>query len=200
MSLNWVMLDERKKPVPLPNERNISTVPNAQLTVHIPNSSDNGTNLTQTITASGDVWLTSHRFVFVAAPESQSTSLGLFALVSHVISSAPANETSGTKLETLSLPWLSVLSTSFAQPYFGANYLAMDVRPAEGGGLVLGTKVEVRLTDRGMFEFINMVEGIRNKAIERAREARLGEPLPIYNQPQPSVVPPTDDLPPGYTA
>ncbi|KAF8748518.1 female pronucleus assembly [Rhizoctonia solani] len=183
-----------------PDERNVSTVPNAQLTVHIPNSSDNGTNLIQTITASGDVWLTSDRFVFVAAPESQSTSLGLFALVSQVISSAPANETSGTKLETLSLPWLSVLSTSFAQPYFGANYLAMDVRPAEGGGLVLGTKVEVRLTDRGMFEFINMVEGIRNKAIERAREARLGEPLPIYNQPQPSVAPPTDDLPPGYTA
>ncbi|CEL63907.1 hypothetical protein RSOLAG1IB_05672 [Rhizoctonia solani AG-1 IB] len=200
MSLNWVMLDERKKPVPLPNERTISTIPNAQMTLHLPNSSDSNTNPTQTLTASGDIWLTSDRFVFVAAPESQSTSLGLFALVSQAISSAPANETSSTKLETLSLPWLSVLSTSFVQPYFGANYLAMDVRPAEGGGLALGTKAEVRLTNRGMFEFIGMVEGIRNKAIERAREARLGEPLPIYNQPQPGAAPPVEDLPPGYTA
>ncbi|CAE6503993.1 unnamed protein product [Rhizoctonia solani] len=199
MSLNWVMLDEQRKPVPLPNERTVATVPNVQLTVHIPTPSDNTTNTTQTLTASGDVWLTSDRFVFTASPQSQSTSLGLFTLVSQAISSAPASEAPTTKLESLSLPWISVLSTSFVQPYFAANYLAMDVRPAQGGGLALGTKAEVRLTDRGMFEFIGMVDGIRSKAIERAREARLGEPLPVYNQPQPGAAPPMEDLPPGYT-
>ncbi|KAG8683866.1 hypothetical protein FRC11_012963 [Ceratobasidium sp. 423] len=198
MSLNWVMLDERRRPVPLPNERTITTIPNVQLTVHIPTPTDN-TSTTQTLTASGDIWLTSDRFVFIASPQSQSTSLGLFTLVSQAISSVPANEAPTTKLESLSLPWVYVLSTSFVQPYFAANYLAMDVRPAEGGGLALGTKAEVRLTDRGMFEFIGMVDGIRSKAIERAREARLGEPLPVYNQPQPGTVPPTEDLPPGYT-
>ncbi|CAE6432473.1 hypothetical protein ACGC1H_000374 [Rhizoctonia solani] len=198
MSLNWVMLDERKKPVPLPNERNITTIPNAQVTVHIPTPGENNTRTTQTLTATGHVWLTSDRCVFVASPH-QSTSLDLFSLVSQTISSAPANETPTTKLETLSLPWVSVLSTSFVQPYFAANYLVMDIRPAEGGGLALGTKVEVRLTDRGMFEFINMVESVRSTAIERAREARLGEPLPMYNQPQPGTAPPTEDLPPGYT-
>ncbi|KAJ1299431.1 hypothetical protein OPQ81_003797 [Rhizoctonia solani] len=196
MSLNWVMLDERRKPVPLPDERSITTVPNAQVTIHIPSSSDNDTTA-QTLTASGDVWLTSDRFVFVASPN-QSTSLGLFTLVSQAISSAQSNEAPTTELETLSLPWVSVLSTSFIQPYFAANYLAMDVRPAEGGGLSLGTKVEVRLMDRGMFEFISTVEGMRSQAIERARQARLGEPLPLYNQPQPGTAPPTEDLPPGY--
>ncbi|KAH7343173.1 hypothetical protein B0J17DRAFT_641283 [Rhizoctonia solani] len=196
MSLNWVMLDERRKPVPLPNERNITTIPNTQLTVHIPTPSDTNETI-QTITATGDVWLTSDRFVFVASPQ-ESTSLGLFSLVSQAISSAPAIE-SALKLETISLPWISVLSTSFVQPYFAANYLAMDVRPAEGGGLTLGTKAEVRLTDRGMFEFIQILDRVRNAAIEKAREERLGEPLPVYNQPQSSTAPPTEDLPPGYT-
>lgn len=81
------------------------------------------------------------------------------------------------KLESLSLPWLSVLSTSFVQPYFAANYLSMDIRPAPDGGLSLGTTAQVRLIERGMFEFIKSVEGVRNSAIERAREARMGEPL-----------------------
>ncbi|CAE6463015.1 unnamed protein product [Rhizoctonia solani] len=200
MSLNWVMLDERKKPVPLPNERSITTIPSAQVTVHIPTPGETNTNTTtQTITATGNIWLTSDRLVFIASPH-PPTSLDLFSLVSKAISSTPANEAPARKLETLSLPWVYVLSTSFVQPYFAANYLAMDVRPAEGGGLTLGTKVEVRLTDRGMFEFINMVEGMRSSAIERAREARLGEPLPVYDLPQPGATLPTEDLPPGYTA
>jgi hypothetical protein len=185
MSLNWVMLDERKQPVPLPHERILSTVPDAHLTLHV------GTP-PQTLTASGTIWLTSDRvspvkpktcplipaqFVFAASPQAQSTpGAGLLALVSQAVSPAPPAAPS-TKLDSLSVPWLSVLSTSFVQPYFAANYLAMDVRPAEGGGLTLGTKAEVRLVERGMFEFIKTVEGVRNRAIERAREARLGEPL-----------------------
>ncbi|KAG8778604.1 hypothetical protein FRC12_024892 [Ceratobasidium sp. 428] len=79
----------------------------------------------------------------------------------------------------------------------------MDVKPAPDGGLELGTRVEARLTDQGMFEFIKRVENVRARAIERAREARLGDPLPVYDQPPTSsAVPPSqqsDDLPPGYT-
>ncbi|KAG8792761.1 hypothetical protein FRC12_004915 [Ceratobasidium sp. 428] len=79
----------------------------------------------------------------------------------------------------------------------------MDVKPAPDGGLELGTRVEARLTDQGMFEFIKRVENVRARAIERAREARLGDPLPVYDQPPTSSVAPpsqqSDDLPPGYT-
>ncbi|KDN47399.1 hypothetical protein RSAG8_03539, partial [Rhizoctonia solani AG-8 WAC10335] len=193
MSLNWVMLDERKKPVPLPNERSITTIPNAQVTIHIPTPSDNNNpSTTETLTATGHLWLTSDRVSRLEAW------IQIHSLAKVCI--PPANEAPTRKLESLSLPWVYVLSTSFVQPYFAANYLAVDVRPAEGGGLTLGTKAEVRLTDRGMFEFINMVESVRSKAIERAREARLGEPLPMYDQPLPGTAPPTEDLPPGYTA
>ncbi|KAG9088678.1 hypothetical protein FRC07_012489 [Ceratobasidium sp. 392] len=193
MSLNWVMLDARREPVPLPQERVISTVPNADITVTFPNPP-------RMIRATGTVWLTTERFIFVASPQTQSTSL--FTLVSQALPASikPEDNTDpNMKLESLSLPWLSVLSTSFVQPYFAANYLSMDVKPAPDGGLVLGTRVEARLADQGMFEFIKRVEGVRARAIERAREARLA----VYDQPSTlSGAPPpqqSDDLPPGYS-
>ena len=190
MSLNWVMLDERKQPVPLPNERILDTIPSTQLVINIPQS--------PALSATGTAWLTSHRFVFVAnAPQSTSP----FDLISQTITATPAAPSA--KLDSLSLPWTSVLSTSFVQPYFAANYLAMDVRPAQGGGLELGTTVEVRLVERGMYEFVKMVEGVRVKAIEKAREERIGEPLPLYDRPPtqtgPNPLQTTEDLPPGYT-
>ncbi|KAG8741977.1 hypothetical protein FRC10_002135 [Ceratobasidium sp. 414] len=190
MSLNWVMLDARREPVPLPQERIISTVLNADLTI-------NFSTPPRTLRAIGTIWLTTERvsrpprrgqtlalirvnpqFVFVASPQTVSPSL--FALVSQALPAAikpEDNADRSIKVDSLSLPWLSVLSTSFVQPYFAANYLSMDVKPAPDGGLELGTRVEARLTDQGMFEFIKRVENVRAKAIERAREARLGDPL-----------------------
>ena len=119
------------------------------------------------------------QFIFAASPQVQSTSLLAFlpSPISNAISPAP---TACTPLESLSLPWLSALSTAFTQPYFGANYLAMDVKPAPDGGLAFGTRVEVRFSDHGMFEFVRQLEGVRAKAIERAREAKMGEPLRKY--------------------
>ncbi|QRV73304.1 hypothetical protein RhiJN_01318 [Ceratobasidium sp. AG-Ba] len=195
MSLNWVMLDATREPVPLPHERLLSTVRNVDTTVALPNPP-------RTLRATGTVWLTTERFVFVASHQSQSASL--FALVSQALPASikPEDTTDpSVKLESLSLPWLSVLSTSFVQPYFAANYLSMDVKPAPDGGLELGTRVEVRLSDQGMFEFIKRVENTRARAIEKAREARLGDPLPEYQQPPTSAPPPQpeDDLPPGYS-
>ncbi|KAG8679487.1 hypothetical protein FRC08_016953, partial [Ceratobasidium sp. 394] len=150
MSLNWVMLDARREPVPLPQERILSTVPTADLTVNFPNPP-------RTLGATGTIWLTTERFVFVASPRTQP-STSLFTLVSQALPASikPSEDSADPtlKLDSLSLPWLSVLSTSFIQPYFAANYLSMDVKPAPDGGLELGTRVEARLTDQGMFEFI----------------------------------------------
>ncbi|KAF8602589.1 hypothetical protein BDV93DRAFT_523961, partial [Ceratobasidium sp. AG-I] len=183
MSLNWVMLDARKEPVPLPQERTLSSTPGAELTVHIPPAPPQGDapsggngGAPQVLKATGRVWLTTERFIFVASLQVQSTSLLAFLPlpISNAISPAP---TTNTPLESLSLPWLSVLSTAFTQPYFGANYLAMDVKPAPDGGLAFGTRVEVRFSELGMFEFVRQLEGVRAKAIERAREARMGESL-----------------------
>ena len=68
MSLNWVMLDTRKEPVPLPHERTLSSTPGAELTVHIPPvppqgdapSGGNG-GAPQVLKATGRVWLTTER-------------------------------------------------------------------------------------------------------------------------------------------
>lgn len=73
-------------------------------------------------------------------------------------------------LESLSVPLLSILSTAFEQPMFGANYLAFDIKPSPEGGLSDGTKAEIRLKDKGIFEFVGAVEKTRERAIYMKRQ------------------------------
>lgn len=67
------------------------------------------------------------------------------------------------------------MSTSFEQPYFGSNYLSVDIKPSPDGGLTFGTKAEIRLKDRGIFEFVSVVEKTRERAIYMKRQAANDE-------------------------
>lgn len=49
----------------------------------------------------------------------------------------------------------------YTQPFFGGNYIALDIKPAEGGGLTEGAKGEIRFKDKGIFEFLGTLEKVR---------------------------------------
>lgn len=73
--------------------------------------------------------------------------------------------------ESLSVPLHAILSTKFEQPYFGANFLAFEIKPSPEGGLAEGTQAEIRLRDRAMFEFVSLLEKTRERAIYMKRQA-----------------------------
>lgn len=73
--------------------------------------------------------------------------------------------------DSLSVPLPSLLSTRFEQPRFGANYLALDIKPSPGAGLVDGTLAEVRLKGKGLFEFASALEKTRERAIYMKRHS-----------------------------
>ncbi|KAG8959527.1 hypothetical protein FRC03_007868 [Tulasnella sp. 419] len=80
-----------------------------------------------------------------------------------------------------------MISTSFVQPFFSANYLSLQVHPTPQGGLSNGTTVEIRFKDRGMFQWVSMLDATRSQALLQKREERLGEPLPLYEPPPTST-------------
>jgi len=193
MALNWTMLDAKRAPVPLPNETNIMTInPGAEVTVAIPedpapgsSSSSAASRGVKKLKGFGGVWLTDQRLIFVNAEEKST-------------------------LDSISVPLLSLLSTSYEQPYFGSNYLSIDVKPTPDGGLALGSKMEIRFKDQGIFEFSDAVEKTRERAIYMKRQAESEEEtLPTYEDgagdrpptigtSTPNPVP--EENPPGYNA
>lgn len=76
----------------------------------------------------------------------------------------------------------------------------MGANPTRGGGLEFGTKVEVKLVERGMFEFIKMTEAAGRGDWEgkggrvRPRYVRTHDQLRVESAPQRP-----EDLPPNYT-
>lgn len=48
---------------------------------------------------------------------------------------------------------------------FGANYLALEIKPSAEGGLTDGTTAEIRLKDQGLFEFVATLEKTRERAL-----------------------------------
>lgn len=77
--------------------------------------------------------------------------------------------------ESLSVPHPALLSTKFEQPRFGANYLSLEIRASPGAGLVDGTRAEIRLKDKGMFEFASALEKTRERAIYMKRQSAEDE-------------------------
>lgn len=71
--------------------------------------------------------------------------------------------------ESLSVPLAAILSTKFEQPFFGQNFLAIEIKPVDEGGLTVGTKAEIRLQDKGLFEFVSVLEKTRERAIYMKR-------------------------------
>jgi len=188
-AINWTMLDSSKTPVLLPDESNVMEINDGvELTLLVPHaapSSSSGIGGSgEQLKEMGRLWLTDHRLIFL----------------SH--SSRPSFETFNAQLH-------GILSTQFAQPYFGANHLIMELKPAPEGGLTEGTKAEIRFKDRGMFEFINVLDKSRERAVYRKRTAMMEDDLPVYttasssNQPVSMTGGPSplgDELPPGYEA
>jgi hypothetical protein len=130
-------------------------------------------------------------------------------------------------LKTLSVPLHGILSTKFEQPTFGENYFSFDIKPVLDGGLTPGTKAEIRLKGRPMFEFVSVLEKTRERALYMKRQAaeeeeeaprepidcivlyptEVASPLASYTSPGPSLsvtpaprVPPPAENPPGYDA
>ncbi|KAI0772582.1 hypothetical protein BC629DRAFT_1736626 [Irpex lacteus] len=193
MALNWTMLDSQRSPIPLPHELIIRTVSAAEVTVSVPNapptssSTSGGSGGEKKLVGNGKIWLTDNRLIFVAHD-------------------APAKSTESAAFDSLSIPLASILSTKFEQPFFGQNFLAVDVKPSPEGGLTHGTKVEIRLKDKGLFEFVGVLEKTRERAIYMKRSgADEEEGLPGYSTPSTSAAPSSssaipDEAPPGYDA
>jgi hypothetical protein len=46
----------------------------------------------------------------------------------------------------------------------------LDVKPSSGGGLTDGTSVEIRFYDRGIFEFVSVLEKTRERLVYMRRQ------------------------------
>jgi len=195
MALNWTMLSPQRTPIPLPDETTIMTIDDgAEVTLLVPDeppaasATAGGTGGVKRLKCIGRVWLTDKRLIFVSP-------------------------THNTSFDSLSVPLASMLVTSFEQPLFGQNYLSFDIKPSADGGLSRGTKAELRLKDRGLFQFVALLEKSREKAIYMKRQTESeADTLPLYetpaqsSTPEPSAMQPTavhaepGELPPGYDA
>lgn len=78
--------------------------------------------------------------------------------------------------DTFSVQHLSLLSIQYQQPYFGSNYIALDIKPAPAGGLTEGAKAELRLKDKGIFELSGALEKSREMALYKKRDELLNQP------------------------
>ncbi|KAJ3485200.1 hypothetical protein NLI96_g5116 [Meripilus lineatus] len=169
MALNWAMLNPNRTPVPLAHEVMLRTVPSgADLTVIIPDAPPTGSSTfggsggSRKLKESGGLWLTDQRLIFVASEDKGSEAV----------------------LDSLTLPLQNLLASRFEQPYFGANHLVLDVKPNADGGLTTGTKVEVRFSDKGIFEFASLLDKTRERAIYMKRhQVEEEEGLPTYASP-----------------
>jgi len=187
------MLDDNQNPVPLPGEEQIMNIDQGvEITLLVPNSRSTGG-----IGGSGDklkelgkLKLTDKRLIFQAGKGSGST----------------------PTFDSLSILLHGILSTQFNQPTFSQNYLTMDLKPANGGGLKEGTKCEVRFKDQPLLSFVNTLEKSRERALYRMKDAMFEDDLPTYSTsaspgpPGDTMTPPTDssatatEAPPGYSA
>ncbi|KAL1944120.1 hypothetical protein VTO73DRAFT_3305 [Trametes versicolor] len=191
MALNWATLSPARQPTPLPNELTLRTIDSGvELTLFIPDAPPSGSTTSggsggvKKLKENGRIWLTDQRLIFV--------------------SDLPAK--GPPSFESLSVPHPALLSTKFEQPRFGANYLSLEIRASPGAGLVDGTRAEIRLKDKGMFEFASSLEKTRERAIYMKRQSAEDEDgLPAYSTPGPSGASspyvPADipsENPPGY--
>jgi len=186
------MLDEQQNPVPLPAEEQVMDIDQGvEVTLVVPGRSTGGIGGSgERLRESGRIRLTDKRLIFQTTRSSGSnSSFDSFSVLLH-----------------------GIISTQFNQPTFSANYLSMELKPANGGGLSEGTKCEVRFKDQPLLPFVNTLEKSRERAVYRSRTAMFDDDLPTYStsaSPRPPInenVHPADppsvgtDAPPGYEA
>ncbi|KAH8096631.1 hypothetical protein BXZ70DRAFT_327403 [Cristinia sonorae] len=193
MALNWAMLSPDRAPIPLPDELIIRTVDaGVELTVIIPNSPPTGSATSggsgghKKMKEMGRLFLTDQRLIFVADVSQRKPSF-----------------------ESLSIPLTGLMSTKFEQPLLGSNFLTIEIKPTSNGGLKEGSKAEIRMKDKGIFEFASSLDKTRERAVYMKRQqADEEEGLPTYStpagtpvsQPGPSSFAggAPSDLPPAY--
>ncbi|KAI5987776.1 hypothetical protein EDC04DRAFT_2821541 [Pisolithus marmoratus] len=182
MAVNWVMLDAIRNPVPIQDERTITTV-DAECTLVIPDappstsSVPSGASGQSKMKENGRIHLTDKRLVF--ASQSRGDAKPSF--------------------ESLTIPLESILSSKFEQPFFGSNYLVLGIKPSVGGGLTHGTMLEIRSLNTGLFAFVSILEKTRERAIYMKRRSLDDEEnLPAYSSGTAGSSSHYDDTPPGY--
>ncbi|KAN0097588.1 hypothetical protein V8E55_002034 [Tylopilus felleus] len=178
MALNWVTIVDTR-PLLLPGESFIEIVDNVKCSLAVPlapSSSAVGDGLKK-LEGVGTIALTDQRLIWTN-PDDRSS------------------------FKSLTIPLPSILSSKFEQPIFGANYLAIGVKPTPEGGLTVGTTLEIRFVDMGIFRFVSILEKTRERAIYMKRQLMEDEEhLPEYTSPSTSSASgPASfaDYPPSY--
>lgn len=176
MALDWTMLDARHQPIPLRDETIVMSIDKdsqVEFSLTIPDAPPSGTATTggnggvKKMKEKGKLWLTNQRVRPSLHLEASYIEMDMFQL----IFITPKDGKMTPSFESLSVPLDAILSSKFEQPYFGANYLVLDVRPSTGGGLTDGTSIEIRFFDRGLFEFVSVLEKTRERVIYMRRQA-----------------------------
>ncbi|KAH7887500.1 hypothetical protein F5I97DRAFT_1935616 [Phlebopus sp. FC_14] len=191
MALNWVMLDAGRSPVPLQNEHTVLAIdsqveytliiPDGAPPTSSPSAGESGGS--RKLKEIGELILTNQRLIFIAA-----------------LPSAKAKQPS---FESITVLLERILSTKFEQPFFGANYLAMTIRPSPNGGLTDGTTVEIRFLNQPLFQFVGTLTKTREMVIAMKKQLLDDEEnLPEYSSSGPVAggSGAYEDMPPGYDA
>ncbi|KAL4949346.1 hypothetical protein BDW69DRAFT_174641 [Aspergillus filifer] len=176
MSINWVMLDERKGFVHLPNERLIYTSPPRTSFALQPPPSYTGSESISLQSSTGHIYLTNQRVVYLPAQKSD-------------------------QLQSFSAPLLNLHDSHVSSPFFGPNAWNAVVQPVAGGGIpssLVAVHLKITFKDGGAFDFHSQFERIKERlqqAVEITRESGRGardvnmagvhlEDLPAYSAPQ----------------
>ncbi|KAL4976654.1 hypothetical protein BDW66DRAFT_159475 [Aspergillus desertorum] len=176
MSINWVMLDERRGFVHLPNERLLYTShPRTSFALQ-PLPSYSGKDKLFLQSSAGRIYLTNQRVVYIPTQSSD-------------------------ELESFSAPLLNVHDSHVSSPFFGPNAWNAVVQPVPGGGIppsLVAVQLKVTFKEGGAFDFHNQFERVKERlqqAVEISRESGRGagdvnmadvhlEELPAYSGPQ----------------
>ncbi|KAL4945365.1 hypothetical protein BDV06DRAFT_184726 [Aspergillus oleicola] len=176
MSINWVMLDERKGFVHLPNERLIYTSPPRTSFALQPPPSYTGPEPLSLQSSTGQIYLTNQRLVYLPGQKSDA-------------------------LQSFSCPLLNLHDSHVSSPFFGPNAWNAVVQPVPGGGIppsLVAAHLKVTFKDGGAFDFHSQFERIKERlqqAVDLTHESGRGandvnmsgvhlEDLPAYSAPQ----------------
>lgn len=129
-SLNWVQLTNKLIPIPISNEIPLcSPIASVIVSLFALNST-----LTPILTATGTLYLSSLRIVFIATPKPVSNEI-TSSLEDQSASITSRRSTKNSRLDSLSLPWSHFFDGKFEQPWFGPSFYRATVEPALDGGL-----------------------------------------------------------------
>ncbi|KAL2841666.1 hypothetical protein BJX68DRAFT_245397 [Aspergillus pseudodeflectus] len=192
MSINWVMLDEAKGFVYLPNERLLYTSPPRTSLALQPLPSYTGSEKLSLQSSDGKLYLTNQRVVYI-----------------------PNQRTPG--LESFSAPLLNLHDSHISVPFFGPNAWNAVVQPVPGGGIpssLPAVHAKITFKEGGASDFHTKFERMKERfqqALEVSGESTgrgAGgvdmanvhlEDLPAYSGPQSSLMPATADNNPTTT-